>query len=303
MFREVVLGLGNNAAVSGVLKQYGMRLGASRFVAGQTLAEALAVSRDLNRRGIKVTLDHLGESVTEPAAAAAARDSYLEMLQALHGSGVEGNVSLKPTMLGLALDAQLARSNIGQVVERAAELNNFVRIDMEDSPYTNATLDIFRELWERHPRAVGVVLQAYLYRTRDDLAALSTPPKNFRIVKGAYREPPDRAFPAKPDVDENCFGLVEQSLRAGNYTAVATHDETLIERVVNWVERQGTPRTRFEFQMLYGIKLPLLEQLARNGYTTRVYVPFGQDWYAYFVRRLAERPANLLFFARALLTR
>ncbi len=303
MFREVVLGLGNNRAVSSVVKRYGMQMGAARFVAGDTLASAIQVTRDLNRRGILVTLDHLGESVTDENEATKARDSYLAMLDEIASAQVQSNVSLKLTMMGLAVSVDVARQNLKIITQRAHETENFVRIDMEDTPFTSQTIELFQEIWSAFPENLGLVLQAYLYRTQDDLKRLSDPPKNFRIVKGAYQEPVAVAFPSKPDVDDNYVALVKESLELGNYTAVATHDEAMIGRVLKIVHQLDLPRDRFEFQMLYGIKLPVLEQLAREGYKTRVYVPFGEDWYAYYVRRIAERPANLLFFARALINR
>lgn len=303
MFREVVLGLGNNRAVSSVVKRYGMQMGAARFVAGDTLASAIQVTRDLNRRGILVTLDRLGESVTDENEAAKARDSYLAMLDEIASAQVKSNVSLKLTMMGLAVSVDLARQNLKIITQKAQETSNFVRIDMEDSSFTSQTIEIFQEIWSAFPENLGLVLQAYLYRTQDDLKRLSDPPKNFRIVKGAYQEPVAVAFPSKPDVDDNYVALVKESLELGNYTAVATHDEAMIGRVLKIVHQLDIPRDRFEFQMLYGIKLPVLEQLAREGYKARVYVPFGEDWYAYYVRRIAERPANLLFFARALINR
>lgn len=303
MFREVVLGLGNNRAVSSVVKRYGMQMGAARFVAGDSLAAAIQVTRDLNRRGILVTLDHLGESVTDASEAAKARDSYLAMLDEIASARVQSNVSLKLTMMGLAVSVDLARQNLKMITQKAQATTNFVRIDMEDSPFTSQTIALFQELWSEFPENLGLVLQAYLYRTQDDLQRLSEPPKNFRIVKGAYQEPVAVAFASKPDVDDNYVALVKESFQLGNYTAIATHDEAMIGRVLKIVHQLDIPRDRFEFQMLYGIKLPVLEQLAREGYKTRVYVPFGEDWYAYYVRRIAERPANLLFFARALLNR
>lgn len=303
MFRESVLRLGTHPAVAGAIKRYGRQLGADRFVAGETIDDVVAVSRDLNKRGIKVTVDHLGESVSNPRDADNARESYLSLLEQLHAHQIDGNVSLKLTMMGLLIDPRLAQEDVGAIVGRAAGLHTFVRIDMEDTPVTDLTIKTYEMLWERHPLAVGLVLQAYLYRTHDDLLRLSDVSRNFRIVKGAYHEPPSVAFPAKPDVDENYFQLVVQSLTAGHYTAIATHDSQLIDRILDWITQNRVARSQFEFQMLYGISMTLLEKLARQGYTTRVYVPYGQDWYAYFVRRIAERPANLLFFTKALLSR
>ncbi|MCY0879430.1 MAG: proline dehydrogenase family protein [Firmicutes bacterium] len=303
MFRDVVLGLGNNPVVENVIKRYGMQMGASRFVAGHTLPEAIEEVRAINRQGIKATLDHLGESVTTERAAAEARDSYLAMLEAIQQSGIDSNVSLKLTMLGLSFDADLAERHLLEIVEKAAHTNNFVRIDMENSPYTAQTLTLFEKAYAEFPGAVGVVLQAYLYRSMDDLRRLSSPPRNFRIVKGAYMEPVSVAFPSKADVDENYLRLVETSLELGNYTAVATHDEQMIGRVLKYVHEHGVARDRFEFQMLYGVRFSLLQSLAQQGYRTRVYVPYGEDWYGYYVRRIAERPQNLLFFLKTLVER
>ncbi len=300
MFREAVLGLAGNPVVKGTLTRYGMQLGASRFVAGRTLTEAIEVIREINGSGVMVTLDHLGEAVRDEKEAQAAKDSYLAMLEAIHQSGVNANVSLKLTMMGLALDEQWGWTHLLEIVEKAAFYENFVRIDMEDSPYTDVTLRLYEKVQALHPENVGVVLQAYLYRSVDDLRYLSNPPKNFRIVKGAYREPVSVAFPSKADVDDNYVRLVQESMQLGNYTAVGTHDERLIGRVLKFVHENNVPRDRFEFQMLYGVGFNLLKSLADQGYRTRVYVPYGEDWYAYYVRRVAERPANLLFFARAL---
>jgi proline dehydrogenase len=303
MFRQTILAVASNPVVSSVVQRYGMQLGASRFVAGETLDEAVEATRALNRRGLKVTLDHLGESVRDQAEANTARDSYLQILDAINLHGIDSNVSLKLTMMGAGIDPDLGYRNTRQVVERAAMLGNFVRIDMEDTPYTDMTLDIYRRLWEEFPGQVGVVLQAYLYRTPDDLKALADQSRNFRIVKGAYLEPASVAYPSKADVDDAYVRLVQTSLVDGHYTAIASHDEEILGKLLRWIQREQVPTDRFEFQMLYGIKESALVQLAREGYRCRVYVPYGRDWYAYFSRRLAERPANLLFFARALVRR
>lgn len=303
MFREMVLGLGGNPMVEGAVKRYGMQMGAARFVAGSTLPEAIEHIREINRHGVKVTLDHLGEAVRSEAEAYNAKESYMAMLDAIHQSSVDANVSLKLTMMGLALREDLGQKHLMEIVAKAAEYGNFVRIDMEDTPYTDVTLKLLDAAYQAFPGQVGVVLQAYLYRTMDDLRRLSDPPKNFRIVKGAYMEPVSVAFPSKADVDGNYLRLVQESLKLGNYTAIATHDEQLIGQVLKYVHEQNVPRDQFEFQMLYGIRFGLLTSLAQQGYRTRVYVPYGEDWYAYYVRRVAERPANLLFFARALMER
>ncbi|SMC02833.1 L-proline dehydrogenase [Sulfobacillus thermosulfidooxidans DSM 9293] len=303
MFRQLILGVGNNWLVSQAMQQYGMRLGASRFVAGSELDDAIKVVKDLNRDGIRATLDHLGESITRAEEAIQARDSYLRMLEVIHQEGVQSHVSLKLTMMGLNLSVDMARENLRQIVAKAHDYGNFVRIDMEDSRFTTDTLNLFQEIWSEYPANVGVVLQAYLYRTMDDLKTLSGVGRNLRIVKGAYMEPVSVAFPSKPDVDDNYVRLVEYSLSHGNYTAVATHDEVIIGHVLRYVKDHHIAADQFEFQMLYGVKYSVLRDLAREGYQTRVYVPWGRDWYAYYLRRIAERPANLLFFARNLVKR
>ncbi len=303
MFRQLILGVGNNSLVSQAVQQYGMRMGAGRFVAGANLTEALAVVKDLNRRGIAVTLDHLGESVSQLSEADAARDSYLQMLDAIEQEHCQSHVSLKLTMMGLSVSREAAVENLTRVVAKAHAQNNFVRVDMEDSAFTAATISVFNEVWEQYPENVGLVLQAYLYRTMDDLKAMSASPRNFRIVKGAYREPVHLAYPSKPDVDDNYVALVKKSVELGNHTAIATHDEVIIGHILKYLENAKVPRSHIEFQMLFGVKLSVLEDLAHQGFSTRVYVPWGQDWYAYYLRRIAERPANLLFFARSLAKR
>lgn len=311
MFRELILSVADNSLVSGAVKRYGLKMGAARFVAGEHLADAIAVTRQLQQEGIGVTLDHLGEGVKDRAAAGAACQSYLDLLDALDAAGLPGNVSVKLTMMGLGVDPALGFENARRIVERAAAVSGpdgeprcFVRVDMEDTPYTADTIAVYRRLADEvSPDRVGLVLQAYLYRTKDDLEALSDRPRRIRIVKGAYREPAHLAYPSKADVDANYLRLVAQAAGAGHIVAVATHDEEIIRDVLQYFQRVHLPRERYEFQMLYGIKLSVLRELARAGHRTRVYVPYGEDWYAYFSRRLAERPANVLFFARALISR
>ncbi|MDA8200018.1 MAG: proline dehydrogenase family protein [Thermaerobacter sp.] len=310
MFRELILTVADNPLVSSTVKRYGLHMGAGRFVAGEHLTDAVAVTRQLQQEGIGVTLDHLGEGVRDAASAEGACQSYLDLLEALDREHLPGNVSVKLTMMGLAVDRALGLENTRRVVERAAAMQGpdgprgFVRIDMEDTPYTIDTIDVYRRLADEWSSdRVGLVLQAYLYRSRDDLAALSDRPRRLRLVKGAYSEPAELAYPSKADVDANYVRLVEQAVEAGHHVAVATHDEAIIRDVLQYFQRVRLPRDRYEFQMLYGIKLSVLRELARAGHATRVYVPYGEDWYAYFSRRLAERPANILFFGRALLRR
>jgi proline dehydrogenase len=272
---------------------------ATRFVAGDTLEQALAVVRRLNSEGIAATLDHLGESVSNLAEAAAARDVYLRTLDALHENGSEGNVSLKLTQFGLDLSWDECLANVDQLVERAAALGGFVRIDMESSAYTDRTLALARTLHALHG-AAGVVIQSYLRRSRADIEALCAAGIRVRLCKGAYLEPVSVAFPAKDDVDRNYMELSQYLLLHGTYPALATHDEDLIQAICQFAETRQVRRDSFEFQMLYGIRRDLQRRLASEGYRVRLYVPFGKAWYPYYMRRLAERPANVLFMLRNL---
>lgn len=270
---------------------------ASRFVAGDTLDNALAVGRRLNSEKIAVTLDHLGESVTSLEEAAQARDVYRQVLDAMRESGIEPNVSLKLTQFGLDLSAEACRANVEQLVERAAEIGGFVRVDMESSEYTDRTLALVTDLHARH-RAVGTVIQAYLYRSRKDVEMLCREGIRVRLCKGAYLEPHSAAFPHKRQVDENYLELAKLLLDAGTYPAIATHDEKMIEAVKAHAASRNLARDRFEFQMLYGIRRDLQRRLVAEGYRLRLYLPFGKAWYPYYMRRLAERPANVFFVLR-----
>jgi proline dehydrogenase len=272
---------------------------ATRFVAGETLDQALSVARDLNREGITVTLDHLGESVNSLDEAAAARDVYLRTLDAIQPSGVEGNVSLKLSQFGVDLSAEECRSNVERLVARAAESGNFVRVDMESSEYTDRTIDLVRTLHARHG-SVGTVIQAYLYRSKADIEDLCQRGIRVRLCKGAYLEPATVAFPKKTDVDANYIDLMKLLLDHGTYPAIATHDENMIDATKAYVALKKIARDRFEFQMLYGIRRDLQRKLIAEGYRVRLYVPFGEAWYPYYMRRMAERPANVLFILRNL---
>jgi proline dehydrogenase len=267
---------------------------AERFVAGETVREAVDAVRVLNERGIRATLDVLGESVTAPDEARRAADDYMSLLDAIAEAGVDSNVSLKLTQMGLDVDLDLCRQNMLRVLERAGSHGNFVRIDMEDSAHTQTTLDLFDELCASH-KNVGVVIQAYLYRSRKDVADLIAKGARVRLCKGAYAEPAKVAYPEKADVDRAFAELTEALLLRGHYPAIATHDERLIDHTIAFAQKRGIDRSRFEFQMLYGIRRDLQARLARSGYNVRVYVPFGREWYPYFMRRIAERPANLAF--------
>jgi proline dehydrogenase len=265
-----------------------------RFVAGDTLGEALDVLARLRDAGLRTTVDVLGESVTTAESARAAADRYVEALDALVARGLDANVSLKLTQMGLDVDAGFCRANLSRVLARAAESGAFVRVDMEDHTRTDATLRLVRELRGSFPE-VGVVIQSYLRRSADDVEALIADGTRVRLCKGAYNEPPTVAFPSKAEVDESYRQLMERLLVAGTYPALATHDARLIRLAREFARRDGIDPTRFEFQMLFGIRRDLQERLVREGYTVRVYVPYGREWYPYFMRRLAERPANVLF--------
>jgi proline dehydrogenase len=271
----------------------------TRFVAGHTLDEALEVCRKLNREGITITLDHLGESVTSLAEAAEARDVYLRTLSTIHDLQVQGNVSLKLTQFGLDFSYDQCLANVEQLVCRAAELSSFVRVDMESSEYTDRTLQLVTDLHARYG-AVGTVIQAYLYRSKQDVENLCDRRIRVRLCKGAYLEHADVAFPQKKDVDRNFVELMKILLDRGEYPAIATHDEKMIEATKEFVAARSIARDAFEFQMLYGIRRDLQRQLVAEGYRLRLYVPFGKAWYPYYMRRLAERPANLLFIVRNL---
>jgi proline dehydrogenase len=298
VLRTSILAAAANPAVARVVSRYGMRLGAGRFVAGETLDEALPVLARLNEQGLHANTTILGEDVVDTGEARAVAAEYERVLDAIAERGLRVNVALKLTHLGLLIDEELAYANVAHVVDHAGALGNFVRIDMEQSAVVDATLRIYRRLRESGRDNVGAALQAYLYRTPDDLRALLPLAPNVRIVKGAYLEPPELAFPRKADVDAAYARLVAQAAQGGAYVCVATHDESLIEHALRVAVRE-----RFELQMLYGVRPQLQLELVRRGYKVLVATPFGPRWYPYLMRRLAERPANLLFFLRALLRR
>jgi proline dehydrogenase len=270
---------------------------ASRFVAGETLEDALAVSRRCRNEGLSTTLDHLGESVTSLPDASAARDIYLRALDALLDSSLPGNVSLKLTQFGMDLSERACLDNVDALAARAARRGAFVRVDMESSEYTQRTLNLVCELHARHG-SVGAVIQAYLRRSRADVEMLCRRRIRVRLCKGAYLEPPARAYAAKAEVDRSFVELMRLLLDQGTAPAIATHDEKMIDETRRYAAQQGLARDSFEFQMLYGIRRDLQRALAAEGYRVRLYVPFGKAWYPYFMRRLAERPANLLFLLR-----
>jgi proline dehydrogenase len=303
LLRRAILGAAESARAQRIVRKHGMRFGAGRFVAGESLDEAVPVLRRLNALGLATNTTLLGEGVTDEAEARAVVDAYRAILDRIATDGLRTNIALKLTQLGLVLDEELAHANLLELVEHAEMHGNFVRIDMEESAHVDATLRIFRRLREAGRESVGTVLQSYLYRTEADLEALLDLTPNLRFVKGAYLEPPELAYPQKDDVDAAYARLMERSLAAGGFTAIATHDERLIERAIAFAEREGVARDRFQFQMLYGIRSKLQVDLVRRGYDVLVATPYGPEWYRYLMRRLAERPANLLFFARSFVRR
>jgi proline dehydrogenase len=275
----------------------------ARFVAGETLDEALDALDRLRAAGLRTTVDVLGESVDTAAAARSAAGTYVEVLDALAARGLDGNVSLKLTQMGLDVEPALARENVERIVTRAAHHGSFVRIDMEDHSRTDATLDLWRAVrpLNRASGDTGVVIQAALRRSPADLDSIIAEQGRVRLCKGAYNEPASVAFVDRAEVDRAYAGLMERLLRDGTFPAIATHDEHLIRRAIRFAREAGIVRDRFEFQMLYGVRRDLQDQLRRAGYGVRVYVPFGTEWYPYFMRRLAERPANVAFVLRSVL--
>jgi len=303
ILRKFILASSGNRLVRRFVAAHGMRLGASRFVAGETLGECVVVLRRLNEAGLHTNTTLLGEDVLDEAEASAVVEEYLAILERLQAEELRANVALKLTHLGLEIDEELAYANVRRVVELAAELGSFVRIDMEYSALVDPTFRIFRRLREDGLVNVGTVLQSYLYRTPRDLDDLLPLAPNLRLVKGAYLEAEAVAYPRKADVDAAYLRLAERSLRGDGYTAIATHDERMIEHALHFAERERIGRDRFELQMLYGVRPQLQLDLVRRGYKVLVATPFGPEWFPFFTRRLAERPANLLFVLRNLVRR
>jgi proline dehydrogenase len=301
--RSAILHAADSARLQRLVQGHGKRVGAARFVAGETLDSCVAVLRKLNDAGLYANTTLLGEAIPDAEGAAAVTAEYETVIERLVAEQLKANVALKLTHLGLSFDEELAYANVERLVSRAETLGTFLRIDMEQSDYVEVTLRIYERLRDAGHDAVGTVLQSYLYRTLDDLERLLPSSPNLRIVKGAYLEPESIAYPDKADVDRKYVELVERGLRGGAYIAVATHDEAIIRRVQAFAVREGIPRDRFEFQMLYGVRPGLQRSIAAEGYKVLVATPFGPDWYPYLMRRLAERPANLGFFLKNLVRR
>jgi proline dehydrogenase len=296
---RAILAAADSPLIRRFVARYGMQLGAARFVAGETLDEAVVTLRRLNEHGLPTNTRLLGEGVADREATLRVVDAYEDVLRRIKSEGLQTNVALKLTHLGVLIDEELAYGNLERLVAEAARLDNFIRIDMEDSPLVDTTLRIYRRLRESGHDNVGTVLQAYLYRSENDLESLLALRPNLRIVKGAYNEPPEVAYPRKADVDAAYRRLVERSVADGGFTAVATHDERLIEHALGL----GAGPDRLELQMLYGVRPQLQLDLVRRGHRVLCAAPFGPDWYPYLMRRLAERPANMLFFIRSAIRR
>jgi proline dehydrogenase len=298
MLRSLLLYLSEREGLKHLLvkSSLGRRM-AARFIAGDQLEDAVRAVRQLNAEGFEATLDFLGESVHAAAEAENACQVYMGILDRLEAEGLRSHISIKPTQLGLALDEAVAERLLGTLAQRAAVHHIFVRMDMESSAHVESTLRVFHRL--NAPRdALGVVIQSYLYRSEEDVEELAKCGARVRLVKGAYQEPPEVAFPHKADVDSNFIKLMEKLLASGAYHAIATHDSRMIAATQDFARARGLKPDQFEFQMLYGIRRQLQRDLLRQGYRVRVYVPYGTEWYAYFMRRLAERPANLFFLMR-----
>ena len=303
MLKGTLLYLANRRPVYRLVMRHDLLRGLTqRYVAGEELADGIVVAEALNTQGLLVSLDHLGESVTNGAEARRAVAAYLDALEAIAEEQVESNISLKLSQLGLDLARDMAVTHLRKILERAQELNTFVRVDMESSVYTRRTLEVHEELWNAGFRNVGVVLQAYLYRTDADVQRAIDMGVQVRLCKGAYLEPSRVAFPDKVEVDANYARLMERLLLKGNHPAIATHDERLIRRAQDIARRENISPDRFDFEMLFGVRRDLQLRLVQDGYRVRVYLPYGKEWYPYLVRRLAERPANVGFFVRSLLS-
>jgi proline dehydrogenase len=297
MLRSTLLYLSNQPRVFRFVRNNGFaKKFARRFVAGETLDDALSAVRTLNARGITASLDLLGESVTNEREARAAESEYLRILDRIHEERLDANVSVKLTAMGLDISEELCIAIMHDVLGRAQAYRTFVRLDMEASAYTERTLRLFEErLYPTYKEHVGIVLQSYLYRTWSDVERAVKLQCRVRLCKGAYNEPASVAYPEKREVDANYIKCMHALLEEGNYPGIATHDPAIIAEAKRFVAEKGIDRSRFEFQMLYGIRRDMQEQLVREGYRMRVYVPFGTQWYPYLMRRLAERPANVAF--------
>lgn len=295
--------LAGNSVLKQLASRYGMRSPdsfARRFIAGESVDEAIAAARAIEAAGMTQTLDHLGESVATMAAADAATRAYLGMIDRIVAAGIGRNISLKLTQLGLTIDRATSVDNLRRILEAGTAHDFFVRIDMEDSPFTAVTLDVFETMWQQGYRNVGAVLQSYLRRSMDDARRLNALGARVRLVKGAYKEPRSVAFQKKEDVDAAFVEIMQLLLAEGTYPAIATHDPAMIEATRQFAASRNIPADTYEFQLLYGIRRDLQARLTADRYRMRVYVPFGREWFPYFMRRLGERPANIGFVIRGI---
>jgi proline dehydrogenase len=298
--KNVFLYASQNKGLNKAAKKWGLRFGASQVVAGVTIDSAIKKVQQLNEKGLVCTLDHLGEFVSNREEALEATEYNVRTLEALAKAGANSNLSVKMTQLGLDIDRDFCVQNMRSIIETAKKYNNFVRIDMEDYAHCQITLDILKELRETYDN-VGTVIQAYLFRTEQDVMELEGVP--LRLVKGAYKESPEVAFQDKKEIDDNYFKIIKQHLLSGTYTAIASHDHNIIAKVKEFAKEQNIPTDQFEFQMLYGFRTDMQLSLVKEGYKTRVYIPFGDDWFGYFMRRLAERPQNVSFALKGLFSK
>jgi proline dehydrogenase len=292
--RDFFLFLAKNKTLTRLAKKYGLRFGAGRFVAGATLESSIAAIKKLNEKGMPVTIDHLGEFVDNEKEAAEMTNHCIQAIKAIAKEKLDSQLSLKMTSMGLDISDELVLRNMRKIMDEATKHNVMITIDMEDYSRCGKTLDIFKQLKKEYDN-ISTVIQAYLYRSLEDVQDLNEYQPFLRLVKGAYKEPAKVAYPEKSDVDKNFERLIETHLLNGNYTAVATHDDEIIRFTKELVDKHSIPYDQFEFQMLYGIRVERQEQLLQEGYKMRIYVPYGNDWYGYFMRRLAERPANVMF--------
>jgi len=301
LLRSTFIGLSRNARLRHFAEQSSLgRRMSSRFVAGFRIEDALVAANQLAAQGLAVTLDSLGENVTTPEQARQSAQVYHWLLDKIDPAQLNANVSLKLTQMGMDLGPDVAGGIVSGLVDHAVQTNSFVRVDMEGTEYTQATIDLVRQLHAKPDNRghVGVVIQAYLRRSADDIARLLSDRIRIRLCKGAYREPPDLAFPEKKDVDANFVALTKTLLKSGVFHGIATHDPAMIDATKEFARTEHIDPASFEFQMLYGVRRDLQRSLVKEGYKVRIYVPFGDEWYPYFMRRLAERPANVLFLAR-----
>jgi proline dehydrogenase len=298
MLKGILLFLSRQQGIQNFMVNFGVtRRVVNRFVSGEELEDGLDAVRKVNSQGVIATLDHLGEEVSEASEAITAAEVYLNALDRIKEWGVDTNVSAKPTQLGLKISKELCEQNFARMIEKAKEHHNFVRMDMEGSDCTADTLDVFYRLRKRYDN-VGIVIQSYLYRSEQDVDDILRLGGRIRLCKGAYKEPKEIAFPKIEQVDESFVKLMQKMLKSGIYHGIATHDDKLIEKTKQFAQQNNIPKESFEFQLLYGIRTELVRQLIKDGYHVRIYIPFGRQWYPYFMRRLAERPANLFFFLK-----